>query len=385
MLERAVRASREATAHSAKLVGGRGGNVEHRAAREAHSRAATEHRGLAGKHAQAGRHRAAQHSRALEAEHEEMASHHAGRIQPHDSDAPGRARPKSATRAAGGRRAAETRGEREDFARQNIPADLLPLWEQIKGRFKGSPHERSEAFLEYADAHPQEVIEAMQERSDEQLDRMIREYEERTNPMAVKKKNADEETAIVIVTPYDYDREITRLEKIAECARYVWKELAADDDAKVTAADVHAAREVYLRARQRADGLTLHAQRMRAERGPQPVEGNPPAMFPAGPHGEGGVIVKANPPPSYRASHWGKNPGKVTDLNIPAPRDNRKMIGLGELVQVVYLTTKGGDSGPTEYVHKFERRLPVLAYGDHDGKLYVAGGSYKVSSRGIVG
>ena len=165
----------------------------------------------------------------------------------------------------------------------------------------------------------------------------------------------------------------------------MWKELAADDDAKVTAADVHAAREVYLRARQRADGLTLHAQRMRAERGPQPVEGNPPAMFPAGPHGEGGVIVKANPPPSYRASHWGKNPGKVTDLNIPAPRDNRKMIGLGELVQVVYLTTKGGDSGPTEYVHKFERRLPVLAYGDHDGKLYVAGGSYKVSSRGIVG
>jgi hypothetical protein len=48
-------------------------------------------------------------------------------------------------------RGATRRREREDFAEQNIPEELVPLWRRERSRFRGSPHERSEAFLEWSE------------------------------------------------------------------------------------------------------------------------------------------------------------------------------------------------------------------------------------------
>lgn len=55
----------------------------------------------------------------------------------------------------------ERRREREEFAAVNIPPGLLPLWEREKGRFtEGTPDDRARAFLEWAEAHEADAVEA---------------------------------------------------------------------------------------------------------------------------------------------------------------------------------------------------------------------------------
>jgi hypothetical protein len=85
----------------------------------------------------------------------------------------------------------------------------------------------------------------------------------------------------------------------------------------------------------------------------------------------------------YRLTHWGKaGPVVVRGLVCPDPRAE-PLIELGRLVSLVYLTEKGGDSGPTEYEHAFKAPLPVLAF--HSGGLVICGGRYRVGVRGIHG
>jgi hypothetical protein len=90
-------------------------------------------------------------------------------------------------------------------------------------------------------------------------------------------------------------------------------------------------------------------------------------------------------PPTYKEAHWGLDPEEIRHEQVGEPRDNTELRGLGELVQVVYLTQKGGDPELVEYEHDFRGKLPLLAYGAEDGRLYIVGGSYKVKRHGIVG
>ncbi len=70
----------------------------------------------------------------------------------------------------------ERQGESDDEVRQNIPPDLAPLFERVKRAIKGSSlMSRSEAFLLYAEQHPHEVFEVVEEKTE----RLIRELEER--------------------------------------------------------------------------------------------------------------------------------------------------------------------------------------------------------------
>ncbi len=94
---------------------------------------------------------------------------------------------------------------------------------------------------------------------------------------------------------------------------------------------------------------------------------------------------RANAPPTFREAHWGIDPKRKEPFDVPDPRDNTAMIALGELVAATYGTKKGGDKRITDYEHTFERKRPMLCYGNKDGKLYVVGGDYKVEKRGIVG
>jgi hypothetical protein len=62
---------------------------------------------------------------------------------------------------------AERRGESDDEVRGNIPPELLPLWERVKRSIRGSSRmSRTEAFLEYAEEHPSEVLEVLEDRTD---------------------------------------------------------------------------------------------------------------------------------------------------------------------------------------------------------------------------
>jgi len=88
----------------------------------------------------------------------------------------------------------------------------------------------------------------------------------------------------------------------------------------------------------------------------------------------------------YRVTHWGLGGEKATrSLECVDVCREGPLVELGQLVSVVYLTRKLGDRGPTEYEHDFSGSLPVLAYSGEGKRLVVAGGSYRVTPRGIVG
>lgn len=71
----------------------------------------------------------------------------------------------------------ERLSESDDAVRANLPHELVPLFNRVRGRIKSGPRvTRTEAFLQYAEEHPGEVLEAMGDRSDE----VIRELERDT-------------------------------------------------------------------------------------------------------------------------------------------------------------------------------------------------------------
>jgi hypothetical protein len=70
--------------------------------------------------------------------------------------------------------AAERSQESDDAVRQNIAADLLPLFERVRRSIKGSTRQsRTEAFLLYAAENPNEVIDAQVELSQREITKLI--------------------------------------------------------------------------------------------------------------------------------------------------------------------------------------------------------------------
>lgn len=146
----------------------------------------------------------------------------------------------------------ELASESDDEVRQNIPADLIPLFERVRRSIKGSARmSRTEAFLHYAEEHPGEVLEVLEDKTDA----LIRELEERQRsgeeddpgdemPKSVKAKLATIERSIDKLAASDLDgqarfkeqqaiqRAIDRFERfasitegydVAELARTLWK------------------------------------------------------------------------------------------------------------------------------------------------------------------
>lgn len=68
---------------------------------------------------------------------------------------------------------------------------------------------------------------------------------------------------------------------------------------------------------------------------------------------------------------------------IEVPPMPAVMWTLGELVAVTYDATKRGDRFHWE--HHFKDERPVLAFSEESQSLYVVGGDYSVTERGIVG
>ena len=96
---------------------------------------------------------------------------------------------------------------------------------------------------------------------------------------------------------------------------------------------------------------------------------------------------------SFVKFHWGRAPNEVRNVPRAEVVPASPLVGLGELVEVVYRTRKGKDRLAHDWRHGFgvdERTgsdvgsRPVLAV-DSRGRLCLVGGSYSVESRGIVG
>lgn len=176
----AITASREATAQSG-VASMFGGAEDHRVAATAHEHASKEARSLGEKHLELGNHAAAERFAALYEHHAANAASHtaeANKLDPPKAPKPTKVpverKPVDPRRAAGARKAAETRGQNDDFAKQNIPDHLHPLWDRMKTTLKGTPHERAEKLVEYAEENPHEAIDASMASSEKKLAGMIR-------------------------------------------------------------------------------------------------------------------------------------------------------------------------------------------------------------------
>jgi len=66
---------------------------------------------------------------------------------------------------------------------------------------------------------------------------------------------------------------------------------------------------------------------------------------------------------------------------VSIPETPKEMMALGEAVGVLYKIP--GERTP--YLHKFRAKKPTLATDARGRRLYFVGGSYRVTSRGIVG
>ena len=79
-----------------------------------------------------------------------------------------RAQKKTTSKRPGIRKTiAEASSESDDAVRHNIPSHLVPLWNRVKRGIKAGPRiSRTDAFLKYAEEHPEEVYADMDDATD---------------------------------------------------------------------------------------------------------------------------------------------------------------------------------------------------------------------------
>jgi hypothetical protein len=74
--------------------------------------------------------------------------------------------------------ARERAQEDDDAVRSNLPAELVPVFERVKRQIRGGQRTtRTEAFLEWAESHPEDVLAYQQHETDREVRRLIAEHE----------------------------------------------------------------------------------------------------------------------------------------------------------------------------------------------------------------
>jgi hypothetical protein len=72
----------------------------------------------------------------------------------------------------------ERRQESDERVRNNLPAELRKLWDRFKGGFRDTKRAtRTEAFLEWAEANPEEVLRIQSDDADRDVARLVRQRE----------------------------------------------------------------------------------------------------------------------------------------------------------------------------------------------------------------
>jgi hypothetical protein len=86
--------------------------------------------------------------------------------------------------------------EDDDAVRSNLPQELLGVFDRVRKHIKGGPRTtRTEAFLEWAESHPEDVLEYQGHDTDREVARLIAEHEAASRTMrktrgAAKRKRA---------------------------------------------------------------------------------------------------------------------------------------------------------------------------------------------------
>ena len=83
----------------------------------------------------------------------------------------------------------------------------------------------------------------------------------------------------------------------------------------------------------------------------------------------------------FQGFHWGDAIEGGDWVDLPPPP--LVLAQIGPLVEITYEASKRGEVA--HWTHDFKDPLPVLAWDPMAGGLYIVGGGYKVTPRGIVG
>jgi hypothetical protein len=103
---------------------------------------------------------------------------------------------KHAEKGKAKRSAREVQAESDDHVRANIDADLLPVWEKVRRSIKGDAHRsRTEAFLQWAEENPGDVLALQQAAADVEVRRLLREQEQHEREAAKRRKRNYQPTA----------------------------------------------------------------------------------------------------------------------------------------------------------------------------------------------
>jgi hypothetical protein len=72
----------------------------------------------------------------------------------------------------------ERREEDDDAVRSNLPRELVPVFERVRKHIKGDKRTtRTEAFLEWAESHPEDVIAFQGDDAEREVRRLVAEHE----------------------------------------------------------------------------------------------------------------------------------------------------------------------------------------------------------------
>jgi len=100
------------------------------------------------------------------------------------------------------RTAAQAMGESYDAVVRDIPEELAGVWGKVANRIKGGPRRsRAEAFLEWAEENPGEVVALQQADADREIARLVREHQAMAKKSRMRKTKA-EITAELAAVPF---------------------------------------------------------------------------------------------------------------------------------------------------------------------------------------
>lgn len=313
-----------------------------------------------------------------------------------------------------------SRGESDDEVRGNIPPELVALFERVKRSIRGDARKsRTEAFLEYAEAHPDEEWDALEGA----VDREIREMERRqamANPKtkkkarkgkakrgkATKRRKAGPFARGIVVAPKKKRRPPPKKK-----ARTGARPMAAPTKRKKKRAtkakpNLRAAVTfVLLHAGKRRVGATASAGPRYFRSPPEARAANILRLWRGTPREKKAAVAIArleaehDGPPrkanggsaglsdedarrEYVDKHWGdKGRGGIRTARAADPAHGT-LVKMGKVIAITYATKKRGD-GFAHYEHEFEGPFPDLLFSD--GGLVIAGGGYTVKRGGITG
>jgi predicted nucleic acid-binding Zn-ribbon protein len=247
--------------------------------------------------------------------------------------------------------ARERASESDDEVRANIPPELVRLFDRVRRSIKGTPRKsRTEAFLEYAEEHPSEVYEAI----DDQTDALIAELQRREQE--------------------EYERTVKAnpgVDGFVELGKVTCVEWRQD-------------------GRRRKETWSLSSAPILAYT-PRAPRGGLVVIYPVAVRGRASAAALKE----YAKTHWGKH---GAGEQIDGDRALEPLRARGELLAITYTTEKGTDVEPVDYEHKFGDGAkgawtpPTLL--EHrcgskkcsgENMVAIRGGTYRVTSHGIVG